>query len=162
MKRNQIMLGVLALVVALGVWAAGRDSGSTNKPDFSGRWELDRTHSSFGKMKKPAHMTLEAMRHGDELHAIQTVYDPAGGPDAVEGDWFLDGKEHPLGSDGRMTSMSKWEGDTLVAERRSNDNRFDEKIRFSLSGDGKTAIESVLVEDPSGSDRRKLVWQKRS
>ena len=155
------MLGVLVLVVSLGVWAAGRDPRASGKPDFSGRWELDISHSSFGKMKPPTRMTLEAIHHGDTLHATQTSYDQAGGPDAVEGDWFLDGKEHPLGSGGQIVSVSKWDGNTLISERKSKDNSYDETIRLTLSADGKTATENISVKDPNGSDKRKLVWQKK-
>ncbi len=161
MKRNRLMLAVLVLVVSLGVWAAGRDTGPAGKPDFAGRWELDTSHSSFGKMNRPTRMTLEAIHHGDTLHAIQTSYNQAGGPDAVEGDWFLDGKEHPLGFDGQMVSVSKWDGNTLSAERKSKDNSYLEAIRLTLSSDGKTSTEDITVKDPNGSDRRKLIWQKK-
>jgi hypothetical protein len=162
MKRNRIMLAMLVLAVCIGVWAAGRDQGNSGKSDLAGRWELDISRSSLGKMKRPTRMTLEAMHHSDTLHAIQTSYfDQAGGPDTVEGDWFLDGKEHPLNSDGQMISMSKWDGNTLVAERKSRDGSFDETIRLTVSSDGKTATENIAVKDPNGSDKRKLVWQKK-
>lgn len=155
------MLVFLTAVVGLGLLAAGRDSLGDGKPDFTGKWELDNNRSSFGKMKRPTRMTLEAARHGEALHAVQTAYDQAQGPDAVEGDWYLDGKERPVNQPGDIVSMSKWDGNTLVAERKSKDGSYSESIRLTLSRDGKTATEDITVKDPNGSDKRKLVWERR-
>ncbi len=154
---------LIAAVVGIGLIAAGRDTGTgaDGKPNFSGNWELNVSKSKFGKSPKPTRMTLQAVRHGEVLHAVQTTYDQAGGPNAVEGDWFLDAKEHPLGSDGAMTSMSKWDGKTLVSERKSKDNSYDEVIHLTLSADGRTATEEIKLKSPNGNNTSTLVWDRR-
>jgi hypothetical protein len=60
-----------------------------------------------------------------------------------------------------MISMSKWDGNTLVAERKSKDGSYDETIRLTVSSDGKTVTENIAVKDPNGSDKRKLIWQRK-
>ena len=158
------MLIFMTAVVGLGLLAAGRDSraNEANKPDFTGTWELNVNKSRFGSMPKPSRMTLEASRKGDVLHSVQTSYDAqAGGPNAVEGEWYLDGQERPIGTDGKMIGLSRWEANTLVSMRRSADNSMKETIRLTMSGDGKTATEEIVTKSPNGQNKAKLIWERR-
>jgi hypothetical protein len=162
MQRNAPILVLVAVTIGLGMLAAGRDNRTTNsKPDFSGKWELNVAKSKFGKMPVPTRMTLEATRKGDSMHSVQTSYDQAGGPNAVEGEWYLDGRERPMSSDGKMISASRWDGDTLVSERKSKDGAYHEVIRLSISGDGKTATEDIRTKNPNGDNHSTLVWERR-
>jgi len=151
---------VAVFVLASGLVAWGAESG---KPDFTGNWTLNIGKSNFGKMPKPQIMTLKAERKGEVLHSTQTT-DDGQGPKSVEGDWFLDGKQHPVdptAQGNKQTQMSRWQGNVLVAERKSEDGSYRETIRMNLSGDGKTATEHIMVKSPNGSNRSTLVWERK-
>ncbi len=155
------MRSVLVVAIALGsaAWAAD----TNGKPDFTGYWTLNVGKSSFGKMPKPQGMTLKAERKGQVLHSVQTT-DDGQGPKSVEGDWFLDAKQHPVdpsAQGNKQTQMSRWQGKILVAERRSEDGSYRETIRMMLSGDGKTATEKIAVNSPNGSNSSTLVWERK-
>ena len=154
--RNAVVFLVAASVIA----GATPDSG---KPDFTGNWTLNTAKSNFGKMPKPQAMTLKAERKGPVLHSTQTT-DDGQGPKSVEGDWFLDGKQHPVdpaAQSNKQTQMSRWQGDTLIAERRSEDGGYQETIRMTLSKDGKTATERVAVKSPNGNNSSTLIWERK-
>jgi hypothetical protein len=111
---------LLVLTIACAGLALCANSGD-GKPDFSGNWILKLDKSNFGKSHKPDGMTLKVTRNGDTMHAVQTTQTP-GGPMDFEGDWILDGKEHDLTNStttGKVTT--RWEGNTLVSERRAGD-----------------------------------------
>jgi len=155
------MRNILVVAIALGsaAWAADTDG----KPDFTGDWTLNVGKSNFGKMPKPQAMTLKAARKGEVLHSVQTT-DDGQGPKSVEGDWFLDAKQHPVdpsAQGNKQTQMSRWQGNTLVAERRSDDGSYLEAIRMTLSGDGKTATEHISVKSPNGNNSSTLVWERK-
>ena len=149
---------VLVALSSLG-WAAD----TNGKPNFTGEWNLNVGKSSFGKMPKPQSMTLKAAQKGEVLHSEQTTYDMQGSK-SLEGDWFLDAKQHPVDPKARgnkQTQMSRWEGNTLLAERHSEDGRYRETIRMTLSGDGKTATEHVSVKSPDGNNSSTLIWDRK-
>jgi len=141
---------LLILTLAIAGLAIA-DSGN-GKPDFSGNWVLNLDKSNFGKSKKPEGMTLTVTHNGDNMHAVQTT-NTAGGPLDVKGDWILDGKEHD-------NATTKWEGNTLVSDRRMTDGT-TQRIYLTLSSDGKTATEKVMTKGPSGSNTSTLVWERR-
>ncbi|MDQ6676618.1 MAG: hypothetical protein M3Z09_04910 [Acidobacteriota bacterium] len=136
---------------------------AADKPDFTGNWTLNVGKSSFGNMPKPQSMTLTAAKKGEVLHSVQTTEDGQGRK-STEGDWFLDGKQHPVdptaGAD-RQTEMSKWDGRTLISERRSDNGRYLETIHMTLSRDGKTATERVSVKSPNGNNTSTLIWERK-
>lgn len=139
--------------------------GSDRKPDFSGNWTLNLDQSNFGKSAKPNGMTLKVTREGDNMHAVQTTVSQVG-PSNVESDWVLDGKEHDATSStpGSATPgklMTKWEGDTLYSERKSNDGTFLQKVWLTLSSDGKTAHEKVWTKGPEGTNFSNLIWERK-
>lgn len=154
------MRTVLVMLFAAGLTAAAPDSG---KPDFTGNWTLNIGKSNFGKSPKPQSMALKAARKGEVLHSVQTT-DDGQGPKSVEGDWFLDGKQHPVdpsAQGNKQTQMSRWQGNAIVAERKSEDGSYKETIRMTLSGDGKTATEKIYVKSPNGNNTSNLIWERK-
>lgn len=154
--RNILLLAALAGCFSFLAWA-------DDKPDLAGNWALNIGKSKFGKMPKPQSMTLKAVRKGDVLHSVQTTEDGQGSR-STEGDWFLDGKQHPVDTQAtasKMTQMSKWDGKTLVADRKSEDGSYVENMRITVSGDGKTATEKLNVKSPNGNNTATLVWERK-
>jgi len=150
-KLLVLLVGSLMMVLA------------ADQPDFTGNWTLNVGRSKFGKMPKPQSMTLTAAKKGEVLHSVQTTEDGQG-KRSVEGDWFLDGKQHPVdpaATTNKQTQMSKWDGMTLVSERRGADGSYLETIHMMLSGDGKTATERVNVKSPNGNNTSTLIWERK-
>lgn len=148
------MRKLFALAVIAGFTMLG-----AGQPDLAGTWVCNMDKSSFGKTPKLQMLTLKVERKGgDLLHVIQTM-DDGQGPKEYAMDWFMDGKMHPM--DPKMTSMSKWDGNMVVADRKSDDGAFEEKIRITFSSDGKTATEHVSVKTPTTSNDSKLIWEKK-
>ncbi len=163
MKRDAPILIVLTVVIALGLLATGRDGGNgkDGHPDLTGNWEVNLEKSRFGKMPVPTRMTLQVSRRGSTLHSVQTTYDQSGGPDAVEGDWYLDGKERSQGSDGKIVATSRWNGNILESERKSKDGAYDELLNVKISGDRKVATENIKLKSPNGSNVATLIWERK-
>jgi hypothetical protein len=151
-----IMMRALLCVLAFPtvLWAA-------DKPDLVGRWELNSAQSKFGKMQKPVSMALTVTEDGGVLHAVQHTVDATEGQVDVAGDWYLDGKDHPIRGS-HMTQMSKWDGKVLTADKKSADGTVLERISITFSSDGKVVTERVTVSSPGGNDTRVLVWNKKS
>ncbi len=86
------------------------------------------------------------------------------GKKSLEGDWFLDGKQHPVdpsAQGNKQTQMSRWDGNAVVAERKSEDGSYKETIRMTMSGDGKTATERISVKSPNGNNSSTLIWERK-
>ena len=159
-RLPMIMRPLVLALLAAGLSTAAPDSG---KPDFTGNWTLNVGKSSFGKSPKPQSMTLKAMRKGEVLHSVQTT-DDGQGPRSVEGDWFFDAKQHPVdptAQGNKQTQMSRWQGNTVIAERKSEDGSYKESIRMTMSSDGKTATEKIAVKSPNGNNSSTLIWERK-
>jgi len=134
-------------------------SSGDGKPDFTGIWILNLDKSKFGDAAKPTAMSLKITRDGDATHAVQTT-ETTGGPTYVESNWVIDGKPHASASNPREKVITKWEGNTLYSERRSDDGSQVERIWLTLSSDRRTATERVYTKRPEGTNVSSLVWQR--
>ncbi len=141
--------------------AAAGISAAASKPDFSGNWELQVDKSDFGHQTKPVRATIKSTRKGEVMHSSQTIY-TAQDPQTTTYDWFLDGKRHPTDKPAPGYSVTRWEDDVLVNERRSDDGAYQEKVRMTLSRDGNTATEEIETKSPNGNNHEKLVWKKQA
>jgi hypothetical protein len=143
-----------ALVLLAGVAC----SVAADKPDFSGKWKLVVEKSNFGRTEKPVSMTLVSTVEGEKMHSVQTT-ETSQGPQITEFTWYTDGKRHLSDKPTPGYSVTKWEDNVLVTDRRSNDGSYRETIRMTMSADGKTATEEVQIKNPSGTNKEKLVWE---
>jgi hypothetical protein len=153
MLRNFIAALASAVLLMMPVQGASH-------PDFSGRWELNVSKSDFGNAEKPVRMTLVSENKDGYLHSVQTVY-TAQGDQTSERDWYPDGKQHPSPGAEPGSSVTRWDGNTLTSERTSKDAQYKETIRLSMSADGKTATETVTSKNPNGTNKARLVWERK-
>lgn len=133
---------------------------AANHPDFSGRWELNVAKSDFGNAEKPVRMTLVSENKDGYLHSVQTVSTPQG-DETSERDWYPDGKQHAYPGAVPGHSVTKWEGNTLVSERTSQDGQYKETIHLTASADGKTATETINSKNPNGTNKVRLIWERK-
>jgi hypothetical protein len=148
MRRSALFLAAALTVVA------------ADHPDLSGKWELNTQKSTFSKKNyNPVGMTLEVTRLGDRFHSKLITVDGMNGNSVTEGDWFLDGMTHPIPGT-EWIQMSKWEGNVLVAEKKSPEG-YEERVRLTLSPDGKQATENLFVKNSEGSGSSTLIWDRK-
>jgi hypothetical protein len=150
-----ITLSLLSLAFCL----LSRAQESKSKPDFSGRWEIVKERSDFGRMSPPVRMTLTAEKRNGSLHSVQTIETPDG-EHVEEGNWYLDGKRHTYDKPVPGYLITRWDGNTLVTERQSNDGHYKDTIKLNMESDGQTAVETVDTLTPNGRDRLRLVWRR--
>ncbi len=146
------------LLISFGVGVA---VFAASKPDFTGKWELDTRKSDFGRLAKPARMTIESTVQGNAMRSVQTTYIEQESQSA-EFIWYLDGKRHASDKPVPGYSVTRWEDTTLVSDRQSNDGAYKETIRMSLSQDRTTATETVETKNPSGTNKEKLIWHRKA
>ena len=132
---------------------------TADKPDFTGKWELVVDKSDFGGLPKPSRMTVESTVSGEAMKSVQTTY-TAQDSESTEFVWYLDGKRHKTDKPAPGFSVSRWEDNTLVTERASDDGAYRQMIHMAMSRDGKTATELIQTKNPSGSNKEKLVWTR--
>jgi hypothetical protein len=143
----------LFLVAALSLVAA-------EHPDLSGKWELNIQKSTFSKKDySPSGMHLVVTRTSGGFHSKLTTADGMSGGTVTEGDWFLDGKSHPIAGT-RWSQVSKWDGNVLVADKRSAENNYEEHMRLTVSPDGKQVTEQLTVKNSEGTHTSKLIWDR--
>ena len=130
-----------------------------DKPDFSGDWELLISKSRFGKLEKPVRMILHSENRNGVMHSEQTTYTPQG-TSTVESEWYPDGKEHEDPSKSTRT-VTRWEDDTLVSQKKSADGKIIQTIRLRKSTDGKTVTQDIDTRDSNGENHSVLVWEKQ-
>lgn len=150
---------IVALCVALSLcgilWSA-----DNNKPDFTGKWELNVGKSDFGKVSKPTSMSLQAEQKGAVFHASQTTTDQQGSQ-TIESDWIIDGKTHELAGKGGGKLTTRWDGKTLVSQKEWDNGQYKEITKLTLSKDGKVATEKIDSRNPNGENHATLVWERR-
>jgi hypothetical protein len=104
-------------------------------------------------------MTLTAEKRDGYLHSVQTI-ETSEGEHVEEGNWYLDGKRHDYHKPIPGFSVTRWDGNTLVTERQSNDGQYKDIIKLKMDSDGQTAVETVETLTPNGKDRLRLVWRR--
>jgi hypothetical protein len=154
MRRSTMKLLLLLLAMPPSLLPA-------DKPDLAGRWELNFPLSKLGKMPKPVRMELTVTREDNTYHAIQHTVDGTNGEADVAGDWYLDGKEHRI-AETNMVQTSRWDGQKLIADKKSSDGVLSEHIEITLSSDGSRATEKISSTGPGGIDTRVLVWNRKN
>ena len=122
---GRLRFAVLLAFVAVGVTLGNAQS---DKPDFSGRWEIDKARSNRPDISE------EVIEHGDPKLVITTT--PATGEKfAIR--LSTDGKENLNIVGGReMTARTTWEGNKLVTVVRDSQGMQFTEVR-ALSEDGK-------------------------
>jgi hypothetical protein len=145
--------------------AAMIHTGGGDAPNLSGTWKLDVSKSNFGQMPPPASQT-DTIEHNEP--SIKIVEDQKGG---MMGDMNLtttlssDGKETTsTGMGGTpVTSITHWEGSTLVINSTTSFQGSDVKIKdsYTLSPDGKTLTEVTHVETGMGNFDSTSVFEKQ-
>jgi hypothetical protein len=150
-----------------------------SKPDFTGRWELDKTHST-GKTTLVEHpdLTGPPVPLAPEGHALDWIRPQTithNEPSLVVVDESINdrpSRTYRLSTDGKQNlnalsgggvdrSTTRWDGERLVTEwvlEQSGIAIMRGTDRRSLSSDGSTMIQERKVVTPSHEDEFRIVW----
>jgi len=150
-----------------------------SKPDFTGRWKLDKAHST-AKTTFVGHPDLKgpSVPVAPEGHALDWIRPETithNEPSLVVVDESVDNRPartYRLSTDGKPSvntlpgggvdrSTTRWDGNRLVTEwvlEQSGMPIMRGTDRRSLSSDGSTMIQERKVVTPSHEDEFRMVW----
>jgi hypothetical protein len=130
--------------------------GQSGKPNFSGRWELDKAKSDFGSGPAPKDMLEEINQEGTNV-VVTTTFGTPNGEVKKQEKLRTDGVPTVNEMRGRqLTSTTQWQGDSLVTVTRDGQRIVLTETR-TLAKDRKTMM--VIVD--SGSNQQKVVMLKK-
>jgi len=158
---QKYFVAFISLLLMIGAAAAQQ---SSERPNFTGIWNVDLEKSNFGGLEPP-HSARYLIRH---LGAkIEMQYEQDGKTTRV--DVIPDGEEHVLetGPDTENIARVYWSGPVLVFEGRirpmtgSNAPPVKWTSRWSISADKKTfTIERHMATEQAAVDQ-KVVFEKQ-
>jgi hypothetical protein len=133
--------------------------GQAAKPNFSGRWELDKAKSHFGGAAGPTpkDIIVQIKQKGESIEITTTFVTPNGEIKRVE-KLRTDGAPTTTTVRGHeLTSMTHWQGDSLVTITRGPQGAAPFTETRTLAKNGRVLTTTV----GSGPGRRKLVFLKK-
>jgi len=158
MKPLRIFLAFL-LLFSLTVLAQ-------DKPNFSGKWQLDTAKSEFGQFPAPDTQTNVIDHKEPDIRLKQTIKSEAvpGGEATVDRHYTTDGKENvnevrPQ----QVKSTAKWEGNKLLINTKLEipDGTIEIKDSWELTDGGKQLLVIREFKTPQGDQQQKLLFNKQ-
>jgi hypothetical protein len=138
-------------------------AAQANRPNFSGRWEIDKSRSDFGSL--PPESAMELIEHQEPKLSIAQVWKDAEGEHTLIWQLTTDGAENLTRmNETEIASRTVWEGSNLVTDwRMKRGARLSEgKYRRSLSEDRKTLTVGVRQRSGSTEVEQHLVFVESS
>ncbi|HVO99074.1 MAG TPA: hypothetical protein VMT15_13445 [Bryobacteraceae bacterium] len=152
------LMSTLLVIAAASTMAVAGD-----KPDFSGTWKLDADKSVFGPMPPP-NTLVSKIKHNDPDLVVETTQDGAQGEQTSTAKYSTDGKETTNMVQGNeVKSKATWDGKVLVVNSNLDAGGAQVKFvaKFSLSDDGKTLTQALMISAPQGDFDMTFVLSKQ-
>jgi hypothetical protein len=126
--------------------------------NFVGNWRLDTasTPSIDGKQVTSATLTID---YRQKMIHLAKTFNFADGNKAVDEEWKMDYKYHPVTGAGTGEYLAKWEGNTVLAAEHEVVGGH-ENVRLTLSPDGRSLTETIHRTGSAGNTDRSLVWTR--
>lgn len=161
MKTKNLLIGFVLLLGLLSVGFA------IQKPNFSGKWELDKIKS----FSNPAGLDQSATitQTGDQITFDTKVKTNAGGEQKITESYTLDGKEvdfkpaAPPNATGKRTASWLPNGrGLLIKDETSVDGKVVSTVtrKWTLATDGKTLTVDYYIDRANGTFESKRVFNK--
>ena len=161
------------LTLCLSAGAAGDDKKKA-RPDFSGRWELDRSKSEYGLFEdrplSKAEATLVVTHREPELKFVRTLR-LNGREETKEFTYYTDGRgeSNPgaFGS-GVLDSKTSWDGERVAAHAKTTwparEGRPEVVLEttqtWQLSSGGRALTHTTRVVNGEATEEVKLVYRR--
>jgi hypothetical protein len=139
-------------------------TAQVSRPNFSGRWDLDKAQSDFGSMP-PDESASELIDHQDPRLNITQHWKNAEGEYTLVWQLTTDGAENINRADGtEIRSRTHWEDTRLITvwKMKSQANLVEGKNIRALSEDGKTQTVQVQQRSAGGETTQSLLFVKQS
>jgi hypothetical protein len=157
---NRLTISMAAMLL-LSLAATAQD-----KPDFSGKWQLDVAKSDFGEFPVPDSQTNVIEQKDRNIKLTQTIRGEAvpGGEASMEREFITDNKEHSVKigpADARSTAT--WNGDALVIDTKIETPAGTMQIgdSWKLTDGGKQIVVTRDFKTPQGEQHQRLVFNKQ-
>jgi len=134
------------------------------KPDYSGRWRMQKDKSQFSGFKVPDIITRSVEQHGVimNVHTVQTSGDKTSISDVS---YSIDGATTQNTVNGRdAESKTYWDGDVLVVRTTMKASNGDPEViedHWALSGDKQTLTTTSHIETDKGEVDMTLVCNRQ-
>jgi hypothetical protein len=146
----------------LAVMALGLSAQKSNKPDFSGTWQLDLQRSRLGNVPPPKSLTIQ-IEHNEPQIRIFTVTTNETGETNETLELTTDGKQHAYTLQGQTCAASArwhwWRGQRLVVEVNCPGN--SRSRRFTLGAEGRMLTTVLTIRDRSVENKAYEFFFKR-
>ena len=131
--------------------------------NLSGNWHLNVAKSRYGSLKKPLsvyvqinHQEPALSYRGEVIYANEDSRDFAF-DGAVDGKQYATARSYGVGT----VVLRRLDDRTIESVFRSEDGKYVETARTTLSGDGKVMTRTRRVKSPEGSTRLTEVYDRR-
>ena len=148
--------GIVVAALLAGAAAAGVAS-------LSGTWKLNVEKSSWGRARKPATVVIEIDHREPVLKYHGTISYVNEDTREFVFDGAIDGKEYALirSYGAGKVRVERINDNSIVSTFRTDDGRYVETTRNSVSRDGKIMTRRINVQGPDGDTRWTEVYEKR-
>jgi len=156
MRRATVLGAILALVASLAV-------ATDSKTDFSGTWKENMEKGTAPKGSGTTSYMNKIEQKGDTLKVVTTT-GGSRGERTYERTYVIGKEDKHTGSDGdEFTSITKWEGKSLVFEtsEKERGGTITSRETWTLSDDGKTLTKTRHSHGPQGDRDQTYVLEKQ-
>ncbi len=165
MKRFRRL--TLLMIAALAAWPvvgyAQAPPEQVPKPDFSGRWRMEKDKSDFATFHAPD-IVVQVVDHHDPTLNVHTVETAGKNTTTADVSYFTDGTISKNVIKGRdAESKAFWDGPALNIRTSEKNSKGEDVViedRWELSSGGGTLTRTSHIITSKGSVDMKLVSQK--
>jgi hypothetical protein len=164
MSRKAVKGSLFLILPAALILSTSLGVAQVSRPDFSGRWELDKAQSDFGSIP-PDESATELIDHKDPKLNITQHWKNAEGEFTLVWQLTTDGAENINRANGtEIRSRTHWEDTRLITEweMKSQANLVEGKNIRAMSEDGKTQAVHVQQRSAASETTQHLVFVKQS
>lgn len=163
---KQIFGFAVLMVTAAMLWpdvASAQAEAPAAKPNFTGRWRMQKDKSNFGSFQVPD-IVVQIVEHRDPTMNIHTVETRGKQTTTADVSYFTDGTISNNVINGRQAeSKGFWDGKALNIRTSEKTSKGDDVViedRWELSDDGQTLTRTSHIITEKGSVDMTLVAQK--
>jgi len=156
----------LLMIAAAAAWPAvlsAQAPAQSVKPDFSGRWRMEKDKSNFGSFQVPD-IVVQVVEHRDPTLNVHTVETTGKQTSTADVSYFTDGTPSNNIIKGRKAeSKAFWDGAVLNVRTSEKDSKGEDVViedRWELSEDGQTLTRTSHIITEKGSVDLKLISQR--
>lgn len=163
---NQFRRIAFGVMIVFAVWptlVAAQSASEPVKPNFSGRWRMEKDKSYFATFQMPD-IVVQVVDHHDPTMNVHTVETRGKDTTTADVSYFTDGTASKNVIKGRQAeSKAFWDGPVLNIRTSEKNSKGEDVViedRWELSDNAETLTRTSHIITAQGSVDLKLVSQK--